>query len=161
MLMLMRPAQDLQSHSELWDQGTAEEGSICGQGLDLKPQGAGGLPGHTEDKQDAPTSPATSLQRQESGNPRMKSLRKTTSQEGGHRTGSRNLLVLPARAGSHFRGKGMGYTQSSNMRTVPSGLSFSRNHFLKRKERGKINFCYYLSETQDPCDIGAYICISL
>lgn len=28
---------------------------------------------------------------------------------------------------------------------VPSGLSFSRNHFLKRKKREKINFCYYFS----------------
>lgn len=138
----MRPAQDLQSHSELWGQGTAEEGS--GEGLALKPQGAGDLPGHTEDKQDAPRSPVTSLQRQESGKPGMELLRKTTSQEGGHRAGWRNLLAPPAWAGSHFRGTGVGHTQSSDTRAVPSGLSFSRNHFLKRKERGKINFCNYL-----------------
>lgn len=35
------------------------------EGLALKPQGEG-VPGHTEDKQDAPKSPATSLQRLES-----------------------------------------------------------------------------------------------
>lgn len=58
MLMLMRPAQDVQSHCELWDHGTAGEGSTGAEGLALKPQGAGGLAGHTEDKQDVPTSPA-------------------------------------------------------------------------------------------------------
>lgn len=43
--------------------------SISGEELAQKTKGTAGLPCHTDDKQEVPTSPATSLQRQESGNP--------------------------------------------------------------------------------------------
>lgn len=47
---------------------TPGEASISGEELAQKPKGAAGLSGHTDDRQEVITSPATSLQRQMSGN---------------------------------------------------------------------------------------------
>ena len=114
-----------------------------------------------QQEQEVPTSPATSLQKQESGNLGMmlRHMKDTEQAQGENAKGQswtdgkgasyemgstvgKHIQQNPAKEGIHFIWKGLSYMQSRNREAVPSGLSFSRNHFLEGKNRGKIPFCY-------------------
>lgn len=101
---------------------------------------------------------------QQPGNPgRTLKLPGEISHEEGHGTGSVREITRGDRAGQTgkeqlWNERRTGQTRSAEpsmdrgmcravtQEAVPSGLSFSRNHFLKGKKRGKINFCYYYPE---------------